>query len=161
MIALTADCARKFVLNFNDWFREPGDWDCALLQAACWNRDFRDEIRAGYTYPSIGFYREHPSPNLKGQVREAPWHKKHILQGTRAVGPLHEAIEVCFFTEAGPKCVMHPGIRLPEREHGEDFRWWTAAITIAESPTGDIPEFQICDDEVPSYPPDQLGAEQD
>ena len=43
------------------------------------------------------------------------------------------------FHSVGPISFLHPGITLPDSGHGEDFRWWTAAITIAELPAGGMP----------------------
>ena len=39
----------------------------------------------------------------------------------------------------GPMCKLHQGIKLLEREAGEDYRWWTGAITIKEKPWGASP----------------------
>ena len=136
LIALTAMAARKLVFHFEEWFPEPDDWDVALRKAASSDASFRQIMEAGYTYPAIGHFREHASPNCGGDVRSASWERRHILQDTMALGPVHNAIEICAFTETGHKCVVHPGIRLPETASGEDFRWWTASISIQELPAG-------------------------
>ena len=138
LIALTAEAARLLVYHFQHWFPEPGDWDVLLRKAASSNMRFRQTIDAGYTWPAIGHYREHASPNCGGQVRHGEWGKKHILEDTMAHGPVHHFIQICALTEGGHKCVLHPGIRLPESA-GEDFRWWTASISILEPPAGNWP----------------------
>ena len=138
LLALTAEAARALVFYFDQWFPAPGDWDVLLREAASSNWDFRQTIEAGYTWPAIGRLREHASPDLQGAVTPGTWHKKHILQDTMACGPVHHAIEICAFTEGGHRCVLHPGIRLPERGD-EDFRWWTASISILELPARNEP----------------------
>ena len=139
LIALTAEGARKLVAYFDEWFPEAGDWDVLLRKAASSDAGFREIMKTGYTFPAIGHFREHPSPNLKGEVRASSWHRRHILQDTAARGPIHYAIEICAFMAQGYKCILHPGIRLPESEAGEDFRWWTASISIQELPAGNAP----------------------
>ena len=132
------------MFHFDQWFPEPGDWDVLLREAASSNWDFRQTIEAGYTWPAIGHFREHASPNLQGAVRPGTWHKKHILQDTMACGPVHHAIEICGFTESGHRCTLHPGIRLPE-QGDEDFRWWTASISILELPAQGKPTAEAWD----------------
>ena len=144
LLALTAEAARVLVYHFDQWFSEPGDWDVLLREAASTDWRFRMNIEAGYTWPAIGHFREHASPNLEGAVRHGTWHKKHILQDTVACGPVHHAIEICAFTEGGHRCVLHPGIRLPE-SGDEDFRWWTASISILELPAGNCPSAEAWD----------------
>ena len=61
MAPLTTDGASKMAWYFNDWFPAPGDWDVLLRQAAEVDDSFRDTIQAGYTYPSIGHFGEHPA----------------------------------------------------------------------------------------------------
>ena len=138
LLALTAEAARALVFHFDQWFPEPDDWGVLLGKAASSNWSFRQTIEAGYTWPAIGRFREHASPDLQGAVRPGTWHEKHILQDTMAYGPVHHAIEICAFTEGGHRCVLHPGIRLPERGD-EDFRWWTASISILELPARNGP----------------------
>ena len=37
---------------------------------------------------------------------------------------------------------MHPGLILPDAPPHEDFRWWTAAITVRQLPDGALPTAQ-------------------
>ena len=141
-IALTAEGARKLRFNFEEWLGEPTFFDTALRHALCENVACRAELSAGYLYPCLGHYCEHSSPLCKGAVRDTDWSSQHILQDTRVeptADAKHWSIGVCAFTESGPICYLHPGIQLPELEFGEDFRWWTAAISINELPADNGP----------------------
>ena len=141
LIALTSEGARKLMLNFDDWFPQPGYWDSTLRYMLSMNPAMRAELSAGYLYPCLGHFTEHENAVDKG-VRQPDWSMKHMIQETRTSAKLtagHYSIGVCSFTEKGTISYLHPGMTLPDIPPEEDFRWWTAAITVSELPAGAAP----------------------
>ena len=130
------------MLNFDVWFSKPGHWDCLLREKLSAHAGMRAELSAGYLYPCLGHYSQHESAVEKG-VRETTWDMRHILQETRtselAAGH-HDSIAVCAFETSGPLIPLHNGIKLPDTPPDQDFRWWTAAITVAEPEAGKAPK---------------------
>ena len=142
LIALTAEGARKIMLNWDEWFPEPTHWDIALRKALSEKPAVRAELSAGYVYPGIGLFCDHPSSNSKsGEVRQADWTSHHFIQDTRTskLTAGHHSIAVCAFCRSGPQAFLHPGLTLPDVGPDEDFRWWTAAITVTSEPEGAVP----------------------
>ena len=140
LIALTAEGARKLMLNFGAWFPKAGHFDCELRDKLCNHTAVRAELSAGYLYPCLGHYSQHESGIEKG-VREMDWSQHHILQETRVSeipNCKHESIGVAAFTAGGYISLLHDGVHLPDTPP-DDFRWWTAAITIPEPPIGAKP----------------------
>ena len=133
--------ARKLMNNWEAWLSKPHSFDVALRQALCENIACRAELSAGYLYPAIGGPMDVASLMAGASPTDSTWTEKHLIQDTRttALTAGHSSIGVCSFTKMGPICYLHPGIELPDTSQGEDFRWWTAAITIAELPARTIP----------------------
>ena len=127
--------------NWEAWLPHPHNFDVALRQALCENVACRAELSAGYLYPAIGSALDVDAMLSGATPRESQWNSQHLIQDTRttALTAGHSSIGVCAFTSWGAVCFLHPGINLPDSAHGEDFRWWTAAITIAELPAGGVP----------------------
>ena len=82
LIALTAEGARKLMLNFDDWFPEPCNWDTELRKGLGTNPAMQTELAAGYLFPCLGHFTEHESA-IAGGVRQAEWDLKHLIQDTR------------------------------------------------------------------------------
>ena len=141
LLALTAEGARKLLNNWEVWLPKPESFDVALRRALCENVACRAELSAGYLYPALGSAMDVDTMLLGANPKDSTWTSPHLIQDTRttALTAGHSSIGVCGFTTWGPACYLHPGITLPDTSQGEDFRWWTAAITIAELPAGGLP----------------------
>ena len=74
-------------------------------------------------------------------TRESDWSLPHLIQDTRTskLTAGFYSLGVCAFTHSGPNCYLHPGFTLPDIHPYEDYRWWTAAITVKALPAGRQP----------------------